>query len=763
MTPPSLAWGVLFAVALSACPGPVVLQDAGLPDAGTPTDAGSVTDAGIEDAGTIDAGTPIVIDFAETSAQFPPTVNKVGFNSFWDSTSNDSNYDAWTIERSAKYRAPMISGLIEPKRLMNLPGFGPNVVTDAYEEVDGDKTAAELDAESCSLWQPGYTSGLFVDDGGVVEARRPTDPDLAALREFARSEGLITFLQISGTPGRPSATPSTVRFNGLFNLAGAPTTGGNWYPLPITSELPKLAHAFGSLPDALGYAAPTIYSFWQEPSHTIDESLTAAAAIDLYSDFYSQLATEMTTRCRWQRCPLAAAQLNANDGDGPLDGQRYKWFVDDLLARRAANPMLAMPLDYFTVQNYAAQWNDTIMPNTRIALGTTFNWTPVLMNEWDYCVNTRALDGCDGTVRSFTDRFDTAAAIQSLRWLVDSIERPDVSHVLLREKVLKDRDHTTLAVSYPWAQVPILFLASMGEFRRPASTGLAQVPMIASGDADQLRVLSWNQGSATRTFPLALRNLAPTLVGQTLQVKKFSAAIRDLNCPAPTDVMNATHDITCWVDAIAPVAITASNLTTAPITIAPTEVVMVLAGSPPAYGSRLFTDWYIRSAPFVKRDGTAASPRGTSHFDPRTGSVTLGTKNLGLAAHRLTLKNLPDLLPFTMRAAANGPLTATTIVAGIRVDYLDAAKLPVKTVFFRDSRWTATAPSWTTYEWPPLPGITEVVTNFCGTGCTQGAGTPVTLDLLANAPAGWAATRDAVLGVVLSGAVDDTTYRIDFP
>ncbi len=146
-----------FVVVLMGCSTPPGTEDSGV------TDAGPV-DSGVLDSGVVDAGPAVVIDFQPTSAEFPPSVNKIGFNSFWNSTNNDSNFDAWTIRRSAKYRAPMISGLIEPKSLLALPDAG----LDAFEEWDGDKTAAQLEAQSCALWQPGYTNALFFADAGVV-------------------------------------------------------------------------------------------------------------------------------------------------------------------------------------------------------------------------------------------------------------------------------------------------------------------------------------------------------------------------------------------------------------------------------------------------------------------------------------------------------------------------------------------------------------------------------------------------------------------
>ncbi|MDP1921222.1 MAG: hypothetical protein Q8L14_33585 [Myxococcales bacterium] len=719
--------------------------DAGIVDAGV-VDAGR-TDAGLVDAGLVDAGPPVLIDFQATSSVFPPSVNKIGFNSFWNSTSNDNNLDAWTIRRSAAHRAPMIAGLIEPKSLLNLPDAGP----DSYEEWGGDRSAAQLDAESCSLWQPGFASALFTADAGVVQARTPSDPDLLSIRALAQSEGLITFLQISGTPGLPTAIPRTTRFNGLFTLDGAATTGGNWYPLPIAGEIPALARAFGTLPDALGYAAPTIYAFWQEPSHTLDENVSAAVSINRYTSFYSQVSNELFTQCRWQRCPMAGAQLNSNDGDFiPTDGGRYKLFIDALLARRAASPTMEMPLDHFTIQNYSAQWNDNIIANSRLALGTRFPWTPVMMNEWDYCVNTRMGDGCAGA-GGVTQRYDAAGSLTALRWLVDSIDRPDVSHVLLRETVLQDKDGSTGARSYPWTQVPILFLASMSEFRRPARTGYGTVPIIATGDDDQLRILMWNEGSVTRTIPLELRNVPVSLNAQLVSVKKFSKQIRDANCPNPADVMNASHVVTCWQDATAPVAISGSTVKVT-FSIAPDEAVMVFAGAPPPFGSVLFDTHYVRSADFVKRDGTAADPLSLSHFDPRTGSVTVAIRSGGDAAERLTLRNVPNTLTFSTRFASMGAPSPST-VAGLRVDYLDVNKVPIKTVFFRDNRWTTATATWSQFEWPVVAGATEVPTDLTGANRT--------LTLATHAPAAWAG--DVVLGVVLSGAATDATWRVDFP
>ena len=96
---------------------------------------------------TVFTPTGAIVDFGVASAAFPPTVNKIGFNSFWNSTTNDDNVDTWTIQRSAAHRAPMIAGLIEPKSLVDVLGY-----EDAYEELRGNIRAAGLDDGNPDLW-----------------------------------------------------------------------------------------------------------------------------------------------------------------------------------------------------------------------------------------------------------------------------------------------------------------------------------------------------------------------------------------------------------------------------------------------------------------------------------------------------------------------------------------------------------------------------------------------------------------------------------
>jgi hypothetical protein len=703
--------------------------------------------------------TGLVVDFRSTSAAFPPTVNKVGYNSFWNSTSNDADLDAETITRSAAFRAPMISGLIEPKVLSSYQGY-----VDHYEEYSGSYTAADLDAEASTLWKQGtgFSSPLFVKSASLV-ASSPTDPDLSAIRAKANAAGLINFLQISGTPG--SAFPSTSTLdNGFFLLGGTPTTGGNWYPLPANAnkDFPVLAKAFGTLPNALGDDTRTIFAFWQEPSHTIDESISADVSIDRYARLYWQVAHEITTQCLLGRCPMAGAQLNANDGDSvPHDGYRYQLFMAALRTHRLANPGVTIPLDYFTVQSYAAQWNDNVVANTRVALGTDSSWTPVLVNEWDYCVNTRPDDGCTPDTAGFEQRYDGETSWKALHWLEDTLDRPDISHVLLREKVLKSPGKGK-SYFFPWAQVPILFRGAMSELRRPVSAVIPELPIVASGDEEQLTILAWNEGTSAKTLPLSFVGLPASLLGTALHVKRMSKAIRDAKCPGAADVMSSTFTITCWEDAIPEVTISAADLNLPAITVAPGEATMIFAGSPPPYGSTLFKDHFVRSYQHVGRDGTEAAPKDTAHFDPRTGTITVGVQKGGAGVGRMLLTSAPSTLTVATRVAAQGGLSADTAVAGVRVDYIGVGANVAKTVFFRDSRWTQAAVSWSSVDWTPAAMLTTEVTDLCGTGCATGSGSEMKIDIAGHAPPGWLSSDDKEIdvGVILAGSNGDAIYRV---
>ncbi|MBP9205310.1 MAG: hypothetical protein KBG28_15175 [Kofleriaceae bacterium] len=701
--------------------------------------------------------TGAIIDFGVASAAFPPTVNKIGFNSVWNATRNDDDHDAFTITRSAAFRAPMIAGLIEPKSLVDVLGY-----VDEYVELSDRTRAAGLDRDHPALWDDigGVNVPLFQRTAEGVVARIPTDTDLMAIRAVADRHGLVNFLQIAGTPGTPlpgNRFPTSDSYdNGLFTLVGTPTTGGNWYPVPSNADLPALAHAFGTLPGALGYETRTIYGFWQEPSHTLSESMNAQNSIEKYTRLYAGIGQEFAAQCPAGRCPLGGAQLNANDGDvEPADGYRYRMFMDALRAQRAANPAASIPLDYFTIQNYAAQWNDNVMANARVALGTDSAWTPVLMNEWDYCVNFRAGDGCTPELEH--RRYESALAWNALHYLADSITRPDVSHVLVREKILRDVEGD--AVTFPWTQVPILFLATMSEFRRPVSVEQPGLPILASGDADQISIIAWNETDAPMSLPLSLVNVPAQLVGKSLLIKRISKAIRDARCPG-ADVMDSAHTITCWEDVVAPMPL-AADLNTGELPVGVGEVIMVLAGERGPAGSQIFADHFVRSGQHVQRDGTTAAPRGAAHFDPHTGSLTVGVQAGGVGAGRIQLARTPARLAVRTRVAGAGLGPSDRVAAGVRVDYLDPSGAVLGTAVFRDDRWRAATVPWASLDWPTSPSTTEWVTLLCGGGCPGGDGSVIDLDLAAHAPSGW--LGDAVLGVFVTGAEANAIYRVDLP
>jgi hypothetical protein len=722
------------------------------PDAGAPPDAGTTTE--------------LTVDFQ--SALFPPLVNKIGYNSFWNAAGNDNNVDAWTIARAARHRAPMIAGLLETKSLLQ-GNFYPDgsFYTDRFEEYGDGRTAAQLDLESPTLWlqQSNYSETLFYrDTNNNVVARSPSDADLVGLLAGARGLGLSVLLQLAGTPG--TAYPyATTRNNGLFDLVGTATTGGNWYPLPAQNEYPTLAQTFGTLPAALGAQAGLTYAFWQEPTHTLSESINAATSVDRYSEFYALTAQAMVAGCpQWMACELAGAQLNANDGDDPVhDGYRYAWFVDALRAAEAAPGGQPIPLDVFTVQNYAAQWNENIIPNTRAALAADYNWTPVVMNEWDYCVNTRpGGDLCGNGWQRFGERYEATEAWAVLHWLWDSIRHPDVSRVLVRELVFQRAESPGVYV-YPWVQVPIVFMGAMSEMRRTVTPEVPGLTVLASGDPDQLTMMAWNEGATPQSIrfnltriPGRLRNNVP------LAIKRMSAAVKAARCPN-ADVMDANHNITCWEDAAPALILTGANAVTPDVLVNPGDAVMLFAGSPPPYTSALqANDNVVRSRVYVPRNGTA-SPTGMGHFDPRTSSLTVAAQPGGSGVARVLLTNAPNTLDVTTRLAPATGANGLDTVGGVRVDYFNGAHAVVKTVFFRDGSFGGGTVDWNAWGWPAAATVSEVVTAFCPLPCGNGSGDTVVLDIQGQAPLEWSATREIEVAAILTSPAVDAIYRVALP
>ena len=61
------------------------------------------------------------------------------------------------------------------------------------------------------------------------------------------------------------------------------------------------------------------------------------------------------------------------------------------------------------------------------------------------------------------------------------------------------------------------------------------------------------------------------------------------------------------------------------------------------------------------RDGTEGAPKDTAHFDPRTGTITVGVQQGGAGAGRVWLTAAPDAL--TVSTRVTGALAADAAVA----------------------------------------------------------------------------------------------------
>ena len=362
------------------------------PTTATEAGAGDGRD-GAPSAEAGDGGTVVAVDFA--SARYPALTRKIGLNANLN-TLDPAVLAAIDVASAAD--APVVSGLLETK-------YGPL-------DFPGDPTSAF------------FPDSLFYRDGqGKLQTR--SSPSVTTLRQRAGADGMVSFLQLAGMPCSKSAAicedPATPD---LFTVDGTATrpTNGNWYPLPIASQVAEMAQGLADF--AANVAAdgvPSMWALWQEPDHTLSRALSNEDSVLAYLGLYKAFATAVR-----QGDPDAVItgpaqnQGTGTNDDHSIDGAGFNAFVKNRGNGVGQGP--AVPLDYVTIQNYRGIVStlETIQ-NTRVAYADErFNRAPVMFNEWD--IDKTADIG-------FTTNYDTPQALMNV---LDQVEimmnQPDLSY-----------------------------------------------------------------------------------------------------------------------------------------------------------------------------------------------------------------------------------------------------------------------------------------------------------------------------------------------
>lgn len=641
----------------------------------SPNDADSLGESKNVDV-KLGAKESITIDFSKL--QFPPVIQKLGVNSVWNQLS-DSSLSG--LDGAAAAGMVMGSGLLELNE------------TSLYEGKN-----------SCL----GPNAMVFRDNQAKLQISG--NSNLTTLRNKTRSSGLVNFLQIAGTvtKGNP------------FTLASVKASkNGNFYPLPATwKERAEYADALARLVDSIYMAdrTPSIFSFWQEPSHTLGlQSKTEGGTpsdsdIEANTTDFIDFQFELSKNFRKLNLdvPLAAFQLNSSQGvssNGVVDGADYAHFLNLLIKKEIAVGE-KMPFDFFTIQNYKGERTREIISNARFALlSNRFSNVPILMNEFRSSKE-GGNDEILNTSKGLTQYLET------LKFVMD---QADVSHILPSDVVTQSSKFRINEVlirlgKLPFNRVPINF------------GGHSELSGIASFDSEQISAVIWNNGDEPIETSISL---ASTPLGLKAQSKQIIVQI--MGDKGAAEVQSF------------PDKLTTASASIDGITLKPKAILFLETLDSTRIEPQNPNLLYLRHDSYFRRQDANKSPETTSAYNPRTNELLLGTASASEpVAASVTFMNLNrsgeatkgNFLKIKTSVSTEG---AQSIVLQplLRLDFLNGDKSE-KTIFLgkesKELNWAdASLPNW-------LPAIIKEALAM-GTAAAAGE---FEINLSTFAPSTWA-------------------------
>lgn len=675
----SMSWRLIFVLGMNLAIG------ASLP----------ATATGVESLKSSVAVNPTIsVRFDET--QFPPTTHKFGFNATW-SYEDQENKDA--INAAANAGAPMAAALVVTK-------------PDPYKSPDPQDNSA--------------LKGLFTEKDHVIQGH--ANSHLTNLRRQSADKGMVNFLQIAGTPNYLGFT---------FNPTSEKPAHGNWYSLP--NELPTLSGAFGSFVDAIYSAdhAATVWSFWQEPEHTLDKRLSIEESVSHYLDFFTLVGPEL--RVRNPDAVVAGIQMNCSSGESSpnprhhsqAETSKFKAFAQMLLKREAAH-QTHYPLDYLTIQNYRGEHSAICVKNSRMAFAASrFNTTPLIFNEWDFDIprNEQRID----RKAHFDHQYNRPEDVVKLAGLLkDLIDQPDVSYVLLMRDVFRSK---------PLAYAPLAFINSMSELRRPlslpANLSASQQTLegLAAGDDGSMQLILWNHDRThDQLLDLDLMALGKGLVGpdKTINITTLKP-IED-------------NGRWSWEQKTIVLKSEQSTLAHKDLRIPSLGFVMIQGGavqSDKGLSQLGKQARYIRQENWIDRGehNHGEAPHGMGHYEVRTGSLIAsadGQSSLGMVgvllggfnANATRIDTATLRIDIDASGLASADRTSSRVASAamaIRMEYLDGDKSL--------GTYTYQSPS---FHWPEQVVAKNALLSLGGEQLVLQNGTQLVLEVGKHAPESWA-------------------------
>ncbi len=549
--------------------------------------------------------------------------------------------------------------------------------------------------------------------------------NLSTLRQKIRSSGLVNFLQIAGT----------VTKDNPFTLANVKASeNGNFYPLPATlTERTEYANALARLVEHIYNTdrTPSIFSFWQEPAHTLglnpktESSTPSEADLETNNKDFIDFQFEIAKAIRKLNLdiPLAAFQMNSSQGisaKGLIDGAAYFHMLELLRKKEKATAEL-MPFDFFTIQNYKGERTKEIVANARFALlDERFAHVPILLNEFR-----SSKEG--GNDKILNESEDLTLYLETLKFVLD---QSDVSHILPSDVVTQTSKFRINEVLTRFGKLPFNRVTiNFGKH--------SELSGIASFDSAQISAIIWNLGKDPIETSISLANLPSNLKEQRKRL-----VVKIMGDKGEPETLSFSEKLTT------------ASAEISRITLKPKSILFLETLGPNALESQNPNLTYLRSDSYFRRRDANRPPDTTSAYNPRSNELILATASASEpAAGSITFVNLnrngeatrKNVLNIKTFVTANDPQSAA-LQPYLRLDYLDGNKSE-KTIYLgKESRifnWTEqNLPNW-------LPKILRDALVL-GTNSNP---TAFNVDLSTNAPSTWASKTIPFTGRLQLSAV----------
>ncbi|VGO13299.1 hypothetical protein PDESU_01855 [Pontiella desulfatans] len=462
-------------------------------------------DGGIVYAWTSEQETAGTLTINCAAAEFPPLVQKLHGGSFF--IRDDNQVVDW-IDRDGELQMPIYRANMRDCR----ENYALNNAPSAY--IGNDPSIAS------------NPRGLLYLDGTHVLPN--FDLSLDALRAQMAGYDMIHYIRWDGAPYM-----ATLADDGLFRspiFQGGKDPDGDSSPPPHADDRLRFTQAIGDFAAHLNANEsefrPTIWSFWQEPDHTLGDPGVpyGVEGMDLTEeekqqnirmfvrDMYRHLALEVRAADPdyrvsgiAQNSSAAEWDLTNYDQNGPrIGGGRLGHTLDEWVMQEKLHDE-TYPLDYFSLQLY--QGNDMEqfhIPNSRYALknlmsvlhpaySNRFDRTPVFITEYNYV---KQDDEWSAEIKYNLD--DAKFREVTENW-VYILSQPDIAYA-----TLQDVPHDFMPYRCRrWLEA----YADMPEMRVAADSSSAHINTLASYDPDLgLYAFIWNPSGVATSHVVQVDN-----------------------------------------------------------------------------------------------------------------------------------------------------------------------------------------------------------------------------------------------------------------